>query len=93
VLALRIHLPFLAKELNISTQEVESLMADLILDGKIVAQIDQVQQLIRFRESGAQASTRKFAALSKWTTALTSTQAARPPSPPACTNLPLCFLL
>jgi COP9 signalosome complex subunit 2 len=44
----RIKMPFLAKELNITLVEVESLLVDLILDSKIVGHIDQVQQLVTF---------------------------------------------
>ncbi len=44
----RIKMPFLAKELNVTLAEVESLLVDLILDNKIVGHIDQVQQLVTF---------------------------------------------
>lgn len=68
----RIKIPFLAKELNITAQEVESLLVDLILDNKIVGHIDQVQQLLHFR-SGTVANVRKYAAMEKWATQLSST--------------------
>lgn len=68
----RIKIPFLAKELNISVAEVESLLVDLILDAKIIGHIDQVQQLLHFR-SGAVSNVRKYAAMEKWAMQLTST--------------------
>eukprot|EP01085_Mycamoeba_gemmipara_P001294 Mycagemm_TRINITY_DN10305_c1_g1::TRINITY_DN10305_c1_g1_i1::g.1294::m.1294 type:complete len:452 gc:universal TRINITY_DN10305_c1_g1_i1:46-1401(+) len=68
----RIKIPFLAKELNVSVTEVESLLVDLILDAKIVGHIDQVQQLLHF-QSGTVSNVRKYAAMEKWAAQLTST--------------------
>jgi len=70
----RIKMPFLAKELNISLAEVESLLVDLILDSKIVGHIDQVQQLVTF-EATASSAVRKYNALEKWTNSINSTHA------------------
>jgi len=39
----RIRLDFIAKEINISVADVESLMVDLILDHRVAGKIDQTQ--------------------------------------------------
>lgn len=38
----RLELGFLAKQLNVGTDEVEELLIELILDGKVEGRIDQV---------------------------------------------------
>ncbi len=38
----RIRIPFVSKELNIPTQDVEQLLVSLILDNRIQGHIDQV---------------------------------------------------
>ena len=41
----RIHIPFIAKELNIDVADVESLLVACILDDQIHGRIDQVTQV------------------------------------------------
>ena len=48
----RIHIPFIAKELNIDVADVESLLVSCILDDQIHGRIDQVTQVRRFRVRG-----------------------------------------
>jgi len=66
----RIRTNFLAQELNIPQTEVESLLVDLILDNKIVGQIDQVGQVLHLKTGG---SVRKYNAIEKWTNQINST--------------------
>jgi len=40
---------FIAKELNISAKEVEPLLVELILDGKIQGRIDQINQILQLQ--------------------------------------------
>ena len=42
----RIHIPFIAKELNIDVADVESLLVACILDDQIHGRIDQVTQVL-----------------------------------------------
>jgi len=42
----RIRLPFIASNLNVEVEQVESLLISLILDGLVDGQIDQLQQLL-----------------------------------------------
>jgi COP9 signalosome complex subunit 2 len=65
----RVTLPFISKQLNIPTQEVQDLLVFLILDNKIVGHIDQVQQLLLLQRSGEVA---KYRYLNKWSTQLHS---------------------
>jgi len=66
----RIHIPFISKELNIDTDEVESLLVQCILDKTIHGRIDQVNQLLELDKTAVGAA--RFTALDKWTTQLDS---------------------
>lgn len=59
-----IHIPFIAKELNIDTSEVENLLVACILDNTIRGRIDQVNQLLEL-DIQAQNDLR-YNAMSKW---------------------------
>lgn len=66
----RIHIPFISRQLNIETSDVESLLVSLILDNTVRGRIDQVRgvlQVEREAEHGA-----RYAALEKWTNQLSS---------------------
>jgi tetratricopeptide (TPR) repeat protein len=64
----RIRLAFLGKEIGVDADEVEELLVQLILDGKVEARIDQQQGLLDLSGgSRATSSTRKYAALESWT--------------------------
>eukprot|EP01027_Heterolobosea_sp_BB2_P018313 GEZU01025819.1.p1 GENE.GEZU01025819.1~~GEZU01025819.1.p1 ORF type:complete len:137 (+),score=60.98 GEZU01025819.1:326-736(+) len=43
----KIRIAYIAQELNVTSHEVEDLAVDLILDGKIDGQIDEVNQLLQ----------------------------------------------
>lgn len=66
----RIHIPFISKELNIDTEEVESLLVSCILDNTIHGRIDQVNQLLELTRTGQ--SVDRFHGLDRWTTQLNS---------------------
>jgi len=56
---------FIAKELNITSPDVEALLVELILDGDIQGRIDQINQILRL--SGTKSSNYfKYRAWSKW---------------------------
>lgn len=64
----RIRIPFISKELNIPELDVEALLVSLILDGRIEAHIDQVNQLV---EIGTESKgIKKYKGLDKWATQL-----------------------
>lgn len=60
----RIRLAFLAKELNVSTEEIESLCVDLILDQQLEGHIDQINSLLEL-DQNKNAGTR-YKALADW---------------------------
>lgn len=61
----RVRITFIAQELNIDAEEVESLMVSCILDSTIHGRIDQVQQILEV-DHEPQGSAR-YSALEKWT--------------------------
>lgn len=71
----RIHLPYVAHELNISVDEVESLCVDLILDGKIDGQLDQISQLLQLNTSKSN-QTNRYTAIHRWVSKLQDTHSA-----------------
>lgn len=66
----QIHIPFISKELNIDTEEVESLLVQCILDNTIHGRIDQVNQLLELNRTTQ--SVDRFQGLDRWTTQLNS---------------------
>ncbi|TDL28184.1 PCI-domain-containing protein [Rickenella mellea] len=65
----RLELSFLAKQLNVDEAEVEEILIDLILEGKVEGRIDQVT--MRLELDRRQTLERKrYVALTKWTEAL-----------------------
>ncbi|KAL1936248.1 hypothetical protein VTP01DRAFT_382 [Rhizomucor pusillus] len=64
----RIEIPFIAKKLNIATEEVEELLVALILDEKISGQIDQVNQRLELQQRSTDA--RKHEAMDKWSSSV-----------------------
>lgn len=63
----RITIDFISKELNIPSNEVESLLVSCILDNTIQGRIDQVNQVLELNSNLVQ---KKYTALDKWTTQL-----------------------
>merc|ERR1711972_805072 len=58
-------LSFLAKEINVSTEEVVSLLVQLILDEKIAARIDGTEGFLHINSGNSDAS-KKFSNMQKW---------------------------
>ncbi|EFA82150.1 proteasome component region PCI domain-containing protein [Heterostelium album PN500] len=67
----RIRIPFISKELNIPSNEVESLLVSLILDNKIRGSIDQVNQQLEL-DTAKSASYWKYRSIHKWATQIGS---------------------
>ncbi|GAM22929.1 hypothetical protein SAMD00019534_061040 [Acytostelium subglobosum LB1] len=63
----RIRIPFISKELNIPSNEVEALLVTLILDNKIRGSIDQVNQQLEL-DSAKSSSYWKYRSIHKWAT-------------------------
>ncbi|XP_065059674.1 COP9 signalosome complex subunit 2-like [Rhopilema esculentum] len=70
----KIHIPFISKELNIDTDEVESLLVQCILDSTIQGRIDQVNQLLEIDQTAIGSA--RYTALDKLTTQLHSLHVA-----------------
>ncbi|PPR06129.1 hypothetical protein CVT26_005351 [Gymnopilus dilepis] len=71
----RLELSFLAKQLNVDTEEVEELLIGLILEGKVEGRIDQVGMRLELDRKQS-LEKKRYAALSKWTEALESVHGA-----------------
>ncbi|RPD65031.1 PCI-domain-containing protein [Lentinus tigrinus ALCF2SS1-6] len=67
----RLELTFLAKQLNVDSDEVEELLIGLILEGRIEGRIDQVAMRLEL-ESKHSLQKKRYSALDKWSTALDS---------------------
>eukprot|EP01133_Synstelium_polycarpum_P018878 gene18878-22580_t len=67
----RIRIPFISKELNIPSNEVENLLVSLILDNKIRGSIDQVNQQLEL-DTAKSATYWKYRSIHKWATQLGS---------------------
>jgi len=71
----RLELSFLARQLNVDTEEVEELLIGLILEGKVEGRIDQVGMRLELDRKQS-LEKKRYAALSKWTDALESVHGA-----------------
>jgi len=65
----KVTIPFLAKKLNVPPAEVQELLVFLILDSKVVGQIDQVKQQLHLQKGGPVA---KYRYIGKWSDQLRS---------------------
>jgi len=70
----RVRISFIARELNIEPEEVESLLVACILDSAVHGRIDQVNQILELDQE-PQGSAR-YHALDKWTTHLQTLHAS-----------------
>jgi COP9 signalosome complex subunit 2 len=61
----RIQLSFIAKELDIKDEEVESLIVDLVLDNQLDAQIDQINKRVILGQKGSEGE--RYKAILNWT--------------------------
>jgi COP9 signalosome complex subunit 2 len=65
-------LQFLANELKLSIADLESLLVDMILDGQLSAQIDQIRGFVVLGGGGDSTAVKKMQALGKWADNLTA---------------------
>ncbi|KAH8099689.1 hypothetical protein BXZ70DRAFT_210655 [Cristinia sonorae] len=71
----RLELTFLAKQLNVEKDEVEELLINLILEGKVHGRIDQVGMRLEL-DKNKPLERQRYNALEKWTEALEGIHAA-----------------
>jgi len=69
----RIRIPFISKELNIPSNDVEDLLVALILDAEIHGHIDQVNQMLEL--GGKSTGLKKYQAIDKWASQLSTLHA------------------
>ncbi|KAK0198778.1 PCI domain-containing protein [Armillaria mellea] len=67
----RLELSFLAKQLNVDTQEVEELLIGLILEGKVEGRIDQVGMRLELDRKQS-LEKKRYTALKQWTETIES---------------------
>jgi len=74
----RIHMPYLARELNIDVVEVENLLVQCILDNTIRGKIDQVKGVLELDKecSVSGGASGRYGALEKWTHQLSTLHTA-----------------
>jgi len=66
----RVRFSFIAENLHVTPEEVETLLVSLILDGKVKGQLDQINQLLTLRRETE--ATARYSALDSWATHLTT---------------------
>ncbi|KAI0081130.1 PCI-domain-containing protein [Panus rudis PR-1116 ss-1] len=71
----RLELSFLAKQLNVTRDEVEELLIGLILEGKVEGRIDQVGMRLELDRQQV-LEKKRYTALEQWTAALEAVHAA-----------------
>jgi len=71
----RLELSFLARQLNADKDEVEEMLIDLILDGRVEGRIDQVAMRLEL-DKQQPLEKRRYTALEKWTEALEGVHSA-----------------
>ena len=62
----------MAKELTLDINEVELILVDLILEGRLIAQIDQVNSILEIGEAPETLESKKLKALSNWADSLSN---------------------
>eukprot|EP00752_Nemacystus_decipiens_P013861 g12307.t1 len=68
----KITMSFMAGELNLKVEEVETLLIDLILDQRLHAKIDQIEGFLLLEGSKETTTSRKHDAMERWSNALKS---------------------
>jgi len=68
----RVKFDFIAENLHVSAEEVETLLVSLVLDGKVSGKLDQVNQLLTLSKSSPVLE--RYGALEKWTSQVLSLQ-------------------
>ena len=62
----KVTLKFLADELSLSVEDVESLLVDMILDDRVVAYIDQIKGFVTLGKGRESVETKTLISLSNW---------------------------
>ncbi len=89
----RIKISFIAKEIDLTEDEVEHMLVKLIDDTRITGTIDQIQGFLELGRARQQHSSKKHGALSQWDDALRSSGLSQHlPSPAAQVNAVRTFL-
>mmetsp|Transcript_1712 Transcript_1712/g.5927 ORF Transcript_1712/g.5927 Transcript_1712/m.5927 type:complete len:443 (-) Transcript_1712:201-1529(-) len=68
----KVTLQFLATELKLSAEEVEGLLVDMILEGRLDGQIEQINGYLLLGGERTSAASRKLQAIGKWANTLES---------------------
>jgi len=66
----KVTLTYLAKELSLTTEEVEGLLVDMILDERLFAQIDQIHGHVIITDTRLSLANKKSQGLANWADAL-----------------------
>lgn len=75
----KLALSFIATELKICPEDVQSLLVDLILDNKLDARIDQLNGcLVMTDRAAASVKTREMESIERWASSLEAAQTAQP---------------
>ena len=62
----KVTLKFLADELSLNTEDVESLLVDMILDNRVVAHIDQIKGYVTLGGERESVETKTLQSLCMW---------------------------
>lgn len=68
----KVTMAYLATELSLSIDEVESLLVDMILDERLSAQIDQIHGYVIVTDTRVCVANKKSQGLGKWADKLTA---------------------
>uniref|UniRef100_A0A7S2W4B1 PCI domain-containing protein n=2 Tax=Rhizochromulina marina TaxID=1034831 RepID=A0A7S2W4B1_9STRA len=66
----RIQLSFIARELELSDEEVERLVVDMILEGRVQGKIDQIKGFLLLGDRSNVLAVKKFDAMASWAKSL-----------------------
>ena len=65
-------LKYLGQELSLATEEVESLLVDMILDERMSARIDQIHGYVQLGGDRESVESKKLKSLAKWADTLSN---------------------
>ena len=72
----RVKLDFISGEINLTPQEVEALLVELILDGRVRGKIDQTRGFLDMGAASEKIAEKRYTALARWTDKLESLHVA-----------------
>jgi len=62
----KVRVSYVARQLELSEEECSTLLSELILDGRLVASLDQVNKILSMEEEGLSEDDMKYHAMSQW---------------------------